>query len=277
MSAIVVEDLWYSYPNHPEPVLKGVDLKIDKGELVAIVGENGAGKTTLAKHFIGLLKPQRGRVEVLGLDTSKAEVYELAKYVGFAFQNPDHQLFSETVEKEVGFVLKNLGVPLSEATRRVEATLAKLGIAEFRARSPLTLSSGERRRVALASILSHDPSLLILDEPTVGQDAAQKERLALLMGRLAKEGKTVVVITHDVEFVADYIDRVIVMSKGKVVADGPAEEVLVNESLLLSASLKPPVSIEVAKALVKRGLLREAKLYRSVSKLVDDVLRGLHH
>ncbi|MEM4699806.1 MAG: ABC transporter ATP-binding protein [Candidatus Nezhaarchaeales archaeon] len=272
MSAVVVEDLWYFYPGCSEPALRGVSLKIGRGELVAIVGENGAGKTTLAKHFIGLLRPQRGRVEVFGMDASRARAHELAKYVGFAFQNPDHQLFSETVEREVEFVLKNLGVPREEAARKVEAALTKLGVAELRARSPLTLSSGERRRVALASILSHDPGLLILDEPTVGQDAIQKRRLASLMVDLVKEGRTVVVITHDIEFVADYVDRVIVMSKGRVVADGPAEEVLVNEDVLLRSALRPPASVEVVKALVRRGLLKEVKLYRDVSKLVDDVL-----
>jgi len=275
LSAIVVEDLWYSYPGSSEPTLKGINLKIEQGEVVAIVGENGAGKTTLAKHFIGLLKPQRGRVKVFGLDTSNAKVHELARYVGFAFQNPDHQLFSETVEGEVSFILKNLGFPTDEALRRVEQVLLKLRLLEFKRRSPLTLSSGERRRVALASVLSHNPRLLVLDEPTVGQDAAQKREVARLMEEVAMEGGAVVVITHDVDFVADYVPRVVVLSKGRVVADGPVEEILIDEEALKSASLRPPASVELVKALVERGLLQKLKLYRDLRELAEDLCRGV--
>jgi len=277
LSAVVVEDLWYVYPGCSDPVLKGVNLRISRGELVAVVGENGAGKTTLAKHFIGLLKPQRGRVEVFGLDVSKSSVHQLARYVGFAFQSPDHQLFSETVQREVEFAPRNLGLPPSEVSRRVEEALAKLGLTGFRDRSPLMLSSGERRRVALASVISHGPSLLVLDEPTVGQDASQKRELASLLRSFTEEGGTAVVITHDMEFVADYVPRAVVMSRGVVVADGPAEEVLVDDRTLKAASLRPPASVELVKALVNRGLILRFSLYRSMAKLASELAEGLMH
>jgi len=275
LSAVLVEDLWYTYPGGLEPALRGVNLRVSRGEVVAIIGENGAGKTTLAKHLIGLLKPQRGRVEVFGLDAAKAKVHQLARYVGFAFQNPDHQLFAETVQREVEFAPKNLGFPPGEVAKRVEETLRKLRLTALKDRPPLALSSGERRRVALASILSHGPSLLILDEPTVGQDGAQKRQLASLIRRFAEGGGAVAVITHDLDFVAEFVPRVVVMSKGVVIADGPVDEVLVDEALLSKASLRPPASVELVKSLVEHGLLHRVALYRSLSKLADELMEGL--
>ncbi len=267
---ILIEDLWYTYPGGSEPALKGINLNIREGEFLAIVGENGAGKTTLAKHLVGLLKPQRGKVLVYGLDASKCKVSQLARLVGFVFQNPDHQLFSETVIEEISFAPKNLGVE-----SRVEEVLRRLGLEAYRKRSPLTLSSGERRRVALASILSYNPRVLILDEPTVGQDAAQKEELASIMEELVNEGRTVVVITHDLEFVAEYVPRVVVLSRGRVVADGDPEQVLMNGSLLKSAGLLPPSLARLSLLLAERRFLEEPRLYRDLCRLAKEIARRL--
>jgi len=275
LAVIEVEDLWFTYPGSTEPTLRGINLRIEEGDLLAIVGENGAGKTTLAKHFIGLLKPQRGSVKVCGLDVSKAKVSQLARHVGFVFQSPDHQLFSETVEEEVAFAPKNLGYPKEETASRVERVLKRLGLEGFRGRSPLTLSSGERRRVALASILSYDPRVLILDEPTVGQDAAQKRELAHIVKNMVEEGRTVVVITHDMDFVADHISRVVVLSRGRVVADGRVEEILVNEELLKASSLLLPPSVELSLALARRGLLPSPRLFRDYSLFAKELVEGV--
>ena len=253
---IEVEDLWYTYPGSSEPALRGVDLEVDEGELVAIVGENGAGKTTLAKHFIGLLRPQRGRVLVAGLDASRCRVSQLARVVGFVFQNPDHQLFSETVIDEVSFAPRNLGVEGVE--ERAWEAIRSMGLERYATRSPLTLSSGERRRVALASVLSYRPKVLVLDEPTVGQDARQKLELASTMRRLVEEGRSVIVITHDLEFVAEHVPRTVVLSRGRVVADGRTEDVLSREEVLRGARLVPPPIARICSLLAMHGLLDRA-------------------
>ncbi|MEM3716029.1 MAG: ABC transporter ATP-binding protein, partial [Candidatus Bathyarchaeia archaeon] len=166
---IEVEDVYFTYPNGVE-ALKGVSLKIYDGEFIAIMGQNGAGKTTLVKHFNGLLKPTRGRVLVDGVDTRHTTVASLARKVGFVFQNPDHQLFSETVEEEISFALRNFGFDENVIRERVEWALNLLDLAQYRKASPFMLSGGERKRVALASVLAWDPDILVLDEPTIGQD-----------------------------------------------------------------------------------------------------------
>jgi len=242
---IVVRDVSYAYEPGRQ-VLDSVSLSIGDGELVALIGENGAGKTTLVKHFNGLLKPQRGTVTVDGTDTREATVATLARKVGLVFQNPDHQLFAETVEKELSFALANFGVPAGEASRRVEWALEAFELGEYRNRSPLTLSGGERKRLALASVLCYDPQIIVMDEPTTGQDSRQKSRLASLLTRLNDSGKTVITVTHDMEFVAEFIPRTIIMSRGKVLADGRSADLLVNRAYLESASLLPPQLAEIS-------------------------------
>jgi len=245
---IDIRDVSYSYSQGVH-ALDHVSLKIGEGELVAILGENGAGKTTLVKHLNGLLKPSAGSVVVSGLDSKSTTVATMAKKVGLVFQNPDHQLFAETVEKELAFALVNFGMSAEEISKKVEWSLSEFELAQYRVRSPFMLSGGERKRLALASVLCYDPEILILDEPTTGQDNRQKTRLASLLVTLNTKGKTVLVVTHDMEFVADFIPRVVVMSKGKLIADGPAGEVLTRKDLLESASLLPPQLAELSWAL----------------------------
>lgn len=245
MPVIEVDSLHYTYPNGVE-ALRGVSLSIERGEFIAIMGENGAGKTTLIKHFNGLLKPTKGCVRVDGVDTREASVAELSKRVGVVFQNPDSQLFSETVEEEVAFALRNFGFSEEVVEKRVRWALSLLGLEQYRTSSPFLLSGGERKRLALASVLAWDPEVVVLDEPTIGQDYGQKEKLRQFITQLNTQGKTVVVVTHDIEFVADCNPRVILMAAGEIVADGPAREVLTNPKLLNEASLLPP---QVAKVL----------------------------
>ncbi len=241
---LTVQDVHYSYASGVE-ALKGVSLEIKDGEFVAIMGQNGAGKTTLVKHFNGLLKPTSGKVIVNGTETTKTSVAALAKSVGFVFQNPDHQLFSETVDDEIAFALKNFGYKPETIEERTVWAVNLLGISQYRKTSPFMLSGGERKRVALASVLAWDPQILVLDEPTIGQDHQQKENLRQFIMQLQTQGKTIVAVTHDVEFVAECNPRVILMRGGKIIADGQGNDILTNPQLLEESSIVLPQIAQV--------------------------------
>ena len=236
---ISLEKVSFTYPTGAT-ALDGIDLTIDEGRFLAIMGENGAGKTTLAKHLNGLLKPSKGKVLVDGEDTKKKSVAFLARKVGLVFQNPDHLLFAETVKQEVAFALRNFGYPPDVIERQVSKTLEALDLTGYAGTSPFLLSGGERKRVALASVLVWEPDYLVLDEPTIGQDYQQKERLRNFILQLHSQGKTVVVITHDVEFIAESNPEVILMSGGRIVARGPTDKILSNDHLVEKASLVKP-------------------------------------
>jgi energy-coupling factor transport system ATP-binding protein len=236
---IEVDGVRFSYPSGVE-ALKGVSLKIADGEFVAIMGQNGAGKTTLVKHFNGLLKPSQGRVLVDGTDTTKTSVAKLARNVGFVFQNPDHQLFCETVEEEIAFALRNFGFKEDVIEKRITWALNLLSLSQYRKTSPFMLSGGERKRVALASVLAWDPRILILDEPTIGQDHEQKEKLRQFILQMRTQDKTIIMVTHDVEFVAECNPRVLLMLDGEVIADGEAQKTLTDSEALEKASIVPP-------------------------------------
>jgi energy-coupling factor transport system ATP-binding protein len=232
--------------------LDGVSLSIDKGEMVAVVGENGAGKTTLVRHINGLLKPATGSVTVDGQDTKQTSTAQLARKVGVAFQNPDHQIFSESVENEVSFALRNFGFEQSLIEERVNWALGFFGLEVYRKSSPLTLSGGEKKRLTLASILAWDPSLVILDEPTVGQDAVQKAKLAEIARDLNASGKTLVIVSHDVEFLWGLQPRVVVMRQGRVVGDGPCARVMLDRAMLSAARVTQPQLVRLYERLDSR-------------------------
>ena len=250
---IETENVYYSYPNKVE-ALKGVSLTIQDGEFVAIMGQNGAGKSTFVKHFNGLLKPSKGTVCINGVETTKSSVASLARNVGFVFQNPDHQLFSETVEEEIGFALKNFGFKPEVIDERVTWALNLLSLTQYRKTSPFLLSGGERKRVALASVLAWDPQTLILDEPTIGQDHEQKEKLRQFILQLQTQKKTVVTVTHDVEFVAECNPRVVLMKEGKIVADGEGKKILTDPEILEMSSIVLPQIAQVFNKLSALGL-----------------------
>lgn len=251
---IVLEDVWYSYPNGVE-ALRGVSLTIGDRDFVVIMGPNGAGKTTLVKTFNGLVKPTRGHVLVDGVDTRRATVAELARRVGLVFQNPDHQLFCETVEEEIAFALRNFGFTEEEVRKRVDWALRAFGLEEYRDTSPLALSGGEKKRVAIASVLVWEPKYLVLDEPTLGQDYAQKEKLRKLINELL-ERASVVMVSHDIEFIVDFRPRprVVLLAGGRVLAEGRAEELLTDLELLKKASLVRPQVPEILDCLCDLGL-----------------------
>ncbi len=236
---ISVENVSFEYTGGPE-VLHNVSLKINEGEFVAIMGENGAGKTTLVKMFNGLLKPTKGTISIDGVNTHEKSVAQLSRDVGLIFQNPDHQLFAETVAEELSFSLRNFGFSEEVIERRVTSLLGSLDLEEYRKSSPFVLSGGERKRVALAAILAWDPKHVIMDEPTIGQDYMQKDRLRQFIRQLLTQGKTIVIVTHDVEFVAESKPRVVLLSRGEIVGDGTAASVLTNASLVERASLVLP-------------------------------------
>jgi len=250
---IEVKDVYFTYTSGVE-ALKGVSVTIRNGEFVAVMGQNGAGKTTLVKQFNGLLKPTKGEVLVDRVSTRDVSVARLARKVGFVFQNPDHQLFSETVEEEIAFALRNFGFEEAAVKRRITWALNLLGLTEYRKTSPFMLSGGERKRVALASVLAWNPKVVILDEPTIGQDHQQKEKLRQFIVQMNAQGKTVVIVTHDVEFVAECNPRVMLMNEGKIIADGEAKKILTDTEIVAQASIVPPQITQIFLGLADFGL-----------------------
>ena len=252
---IEAKDVHFSYANKVE-ALKGVSLTIKDGEFVAIMGQNGAGKSTFVKHFNGLLKPSLGTVLVDGVETTKTTVAALSRNVGFVFQNPDHQLFSETVEEEIAFALKNFGFAPDVVKDRVTWALELLSLSQYRKTSPFLLSGGERKRVALASVLAWNPQMLILDEPTIGQDHEQKEKLTQFIMQMQAQSKTVVIVTHDVEFVAECNPRVVLMKEGQIVAEGMGKDILTDPQVLTESSIVLPQIAQVFTELSPLGFPR---------------------
>jgi energy-coupling factor transport system ATP-binding protein len=245
---IEISNLHFSYPNGIQ-ALEGISLTIDPGEQVAIVGQNGAGKTTLVKHLNGLLQPTRGQVLIGDWDTTKHSVAKLARRVGYVFQNPDEQLFSKTVGAEVAFGPKNLGFNVDQIQALVKDALALTELSDKTETNPYDLSVTWRKMVAVASIISMDTDVLIFDEPTTGQDAVNIARIANVIAELRTRGKTVIAITHDIDFCAENFERVIAMSQGKILLDGKANEVLGQEEILARTYVDPPQLTRLGKRL----------------------------
>lgn len=231
---ISVEDVWFKYD--VSYVLKGVSLNVHERESLTVMGSNGSGKTTLIKHLNGLLKPDRGRIIVCGRDTRHFTAASMAELVGLAFQDPDKHLFAETVWDEVSFGCKVLNLSIENAVR----ALRFLGIYDLRDRFIHELSMGEKVRVVIASALALDPKILVLDEPTTGQDVELLRELANLIFKLKSNGKSVVVVTHDSDFALAVADRVAVMVDGKIKYTGPPAKVLFDNEVLGEACLEPP-------------------------------------
>jgi len=224
----------FSFNGHE--ALRDVSLSVERGSILAIVGANGAGKTTLVKHFNGLYKPHKGKVEVLGMDTRKVRVADLAAQVGLVFQNPYEQLFASSVREELEIGPRILG-------KRDERWLAELielfdlkGLLE---RPPLLLSEGEKKRVAFASVIATRPEIIVLDEPTAGQDEVSRRRLGKLLSQLRSRGHTVVLVTHDLEFAEENAGTWVVLGQGKVLAQGTPHDIMADEALMKAAALVP--------------------------------------
>ncbi len=236
---IKISDLYFNYPSGVE-ALRGVSLDIAAGEQVAIVGQNGAGKTTLVKHFNGLLRPTRGAVRIGDWRTDEYSVAKLAARVGYVFQNPDDQLFKGTVHDEVTVGPVNLGFSSERVEELVQDAMELLTISDEADTNPYDLTPTWRKRVAIAAVIAMDTPIVVLDEPTTGQDYHSIEDLARVIGVLRQRGKTVIAISHDIDFVAENFDRVVVMGQGKVLLDGAAAEVFPKEDILNSTYVQPP-------------------------------------
>ncbi len=234
-----VKNLSHRYSNG-NLALNNVNLEIRKGEFIALIGQNGAGKTTLAKHFNGLLKPSAGNVLVCGKNTREYDVEELARYIGYVFQNPDHQIFSTTVEKELEFGLKNIGLSEGKIKQKVEEVLRFTGLLEYSDIHPFSMGKGQRQMIAVASILAIEPTILIVDEPTTGQDWLGIQKMMALIKELNQAGTTIIMITHDMDVVAEYASRTVVMKSGIILLDDKTEVVFSNADILKEAYIMPP-------------------------------------
>jgi len=246
---IEVEDVRFTYPEGDAEALAGLSAQIREGEFVVILGENGSGKTTLAKHLNGLLRPASGRVTVNGLDTRKASAQEMARQVGYLFQNPDHQIFAETVAAEIAFGPRNLGVHADEIEVRVRESLRMVGLEGYEERDPFVLTKGERQRVALASILAQRPRVIVFDEPTTGLDGPQQEEMMERLAELNRGGQTIIIITHCTWAAAGYARRALVMDQGLLVADLPVRKLFEDDDLLARTNQVRPSVTELSRAL----------------------------
>ena len=255
---ISVQNLAYTYPGLDDQpgvvVFEDMNLTVEEGTFVAILGTNGCGKSTLAKHFNSILLPTGGKVYVCGIDTSNEErIMHVRRNVGMVFQNPDNQIVANVVEEDVAFGPENLGISSPEIRHRVNKALKQVGMYEYREHAPHLLSGGQKQRVAIAGIIAMEPKCIILDEPTAMLDPRGRREVVETIGRLNKEkGITVVLITHHMDEAAK-ADRVVVLHKGKVSADGTPEEVFSQVELLHSIGLAAPESVELCWELNKQG------------------------
>jgi energy-coupling factor transport system ATP-binding protein len=252
---IIMENVSFRYNEKEEMVLRDINLKVKKGEFVAIIGHNGSGKSTLAKHINALLIPVSGRVEVLGMDTrDPANAWDIRQKVGMVFQNPDNQLVATIVEEDVAFGPENQGVPSAEIRRRVDEALKEVGLYEYRTHGPHLLSGGQKQRVAIAGVLAMQPDCIVLDEATAMLDPRGRQELMEIIQRLnRKEGKTILHITHFMEE-ASLVDRVLVMDRGQIVLEGTPREVFSKADRLKELGLDVPGPTQLAYRLREEGV-----------------------
>jgi energy-coupling factor transport system ATP-binding protein len=268
-----VEALVFDYPDGTR-ALDGVDLEIRRGERVAIIGQNGSGKTTLVRHFNGLLRPTEGRVLVDGVDAAGRRVAALASSVGLVFQDPDRQIFAGRVRAEVAFGPRNLGRVGAELDRAVDTALVATGLNGEAGTNPYDLGYSRRKLLALASILAMATPIVVLDEPTTGQDARGVARIQQVVAELADAGRTVIAISHDMRFVAETFARVVVMSAGRVLLDGSPAEVFAEAAwpMLATTYLEPPLAARVGARLGLGSTPTESGLVEALASRSSGIL-----
>lgn len=251
-------------------VLNDISFEVNDSELVGLVGPSGSGKTTIFQHFTGLLKPTAGKIYVDGKDINlkKYSIRELRKRIGLVFQFPESQLFEESVKDDIAFGLKSLNLSTVEIQERVSQSLSVVGMNQINIerRSPHQLSEGEKRRVALAGILAMSPKMLILDEPTAGLDPAGTKLIINILQRLNKEGTTILMITHNTDLIFKLAQRFILLNKGKIMFDGPREDVLKNQLVFKQANLEIPAILKFCFYLFKKKIIPDWRIY-SVAEL----------
>lgn len=236
---IRVDNLHHTYPGGVK-ALDGVSLTIQPGEKVALVGQNGSGKTTLARHLNGLLRPETGNVWIGDWQTSQHSPAQIARRVAFVFQNPDEQLFHQKVWDEVAFGPQNLGYPPEKVRLMVEQALELLGLKEFARLNPRDLGYSGRKRVALASALAMQTPVLVFDEPTASLDAKEQEQFGQVISSLHQQGKTIILISHDLDFLAENMDRFALLHQGRIALDAPAQQFFAQKELLKTSGMTAP-------------------------------------
>lgn len=252
-AVLETRDLEFSYGDG-EPVLRGLSLQVERGEWVALIGQNGSGKTSLAKQFNGLLRPTRGAVWLDGEPIANQPVSELARRVGYVFQNPDHQIFSPTVFDEIAFGPRNLGLDEAEVKARVEHALERFGLVSYASRPPAVLGFGIRRKTSIAAVVAMQTAVLVLDEPTAGLDARSTGELMAQLGELHRAGRTLILITHDMRLVADHIPHCIVLHEGRILARGDTRALFQQVERLRQTHITPPQITRLAHDLAVYGM-----------------------
>lgn len=254
-SVISFKNVHYTYPDDEVETLKGINLEIEKGSFVAVLGHNGSGKSTLAKHMNAILTPTEGNVYVKGIDTSDEDkLLDIRRSVGMVFQNPDNQIVANVVEDDVAFAPENLGVPMEEIRTRVDNALKMVGMYEYRMHAPHLLSGGQKQRVAIAGVIAMEPEIIVLDEPTAMLDPQGRREVIESITKLCREhGMTVILITHHMDECIN-ADRLIVMSNGVVIADGKPGNVFSQVELMQSEGLDVPETTRLMYELNSEGM-----------------------
>jgi energy-coupling factor transport system ATP-binding protein len=270
---VVVNELKYNYPDGTY-ALRGIDLELYEGEFIALIGQNGSGKTTFSKCLNGLFKPTSGEVIVDGLDTKTTSIAQMVRRVGYVFQNPDHQLFNSNCWDEIAYGPRNIQLPEDEVKQRVEDAARVVGLHPgYFEEHPFFLPKGLRQRVAIASILALQPRVIIVDEPTTGQDTKQSIEIMNFLQMLnEKLGHTIIIITHDMPIVASYARRVVAMGQGSVLIEGPTGEVFSQPDVLAETFIEPPQITQLAQRCsnlgFSRGTLTVEELRSQAAKLL---------
>lgn len=236
------KNITFSYDDGTE-ALNNVNLKVDKGDIVALLGKNGAGKSTLFLHFNGILRPDNGEIIIDGekLKYDKKSLIKFRQKVGLVFQNPDDQIFAPSVEEDVAFGPLNLKLPMEEVQKRVHEALERVGMVGFEKKAPHHLSGGQKKRVAIAGILAMKPEIMVFDEPTAGLDPKGASKIINLLKELNEQGITIIISTHDVDLVPQYANRVYVLHEGEIIGDGTARDIFSNKELIDKANLDLPI------------------------------------
>ncbi len=271
--AIEIQDLWFRYESQ-DWALRGVNLSIKKGEFLAIIGQNGAGKTTLVKHFNGILTPEKGKVLINGKDAREIPLEEIATIVGYCYQNPDHQIFNLTVRSELEFGLRNLGVPEDEIKQRINQVLETVGLSGMEEEYPFSLSRGQRQKLAVGTILTMNPPIMVIDEPTTGMDWQGGVVMMNLIQELHVLGHTIIMITHDMRIVAEYARRVCVMTEGQILADGTPKEIFVQKDVLNQAFLEAPQITRIAQSLEGYRIANDILNVSEAIEAITNLIRG---
>ena len=272
-----VKNIKYSY-NADYQALRGVSLKVEKGDMVALLGKNGAGKSTLFLHLNGIYRPDEGQVFIDGeeLKYDKKSLLKFRQKVGIVFQNPDDQIFAPTVEEDVAFGPLNLGLPMEEVQDRVEEALSRVGMSGFEKTAPHHLSGGQKKRVAIAGILAMKPEVMVLDEPTAGLDPQGVVDLSILLNELNDEGITIVISTHEVDLVPNYAKKVFVLVDGLLIAEGTPKEIFAKPEILEQANLKVPIVTNLFQQLENEGFDMKGDYPLTIDEAKDKFLELLN-